>query len=307
MASQSAETQLQLKLQAAATVQGAAAIVLWGGLAALTTYAGPVPPFQLAAFTFAIGTLVGIVYARMTGVRLVPVLKAVPFGAWALGVYGLLVFHACYFYALQQAPAIEVSLIVFLWPLLLVLISGLLPSRLGGDGLRWRYVAGAVIAFSGTALILLDASARPEFKGSASGYLAALLAALIWSSYSVASRIYHAVPSAAVVGSCAATAAGSLVLHLLLEQTVWPDASQWMAIAGLGLGPVGLAFYVWDRGMKLGNIQLLGAMSYATPLLSTLIMVMLGRGEASVQLWLAAALVTAGALIAASDKLRNRR
>jgi drug/metabolite transporter (DMT)-like permease len=80
-----------------------------------------------------------------------------------------------------------------------------------------------------------------------------------------------------------------------------------MAIAGLGLGPVGLAFYVWDRGMKLGNIQLLGAMSYATPLLSTLIMVMLGRGEASVQLWLAAALVTAGALIAASDKLRNRR
>jgi drug/metabolite transporter (DMT)-like permease len=288
-----------------ATLQGLIAVVLWAALAALTTYAGPIPPFQLAAMTFAAGTLVGLVYARATGEHLVPILRAVPAGAWALGVYGLLIFHACYFYALQKAPAIEVSLIIYLWPLLIVLASGLLPARLGGKGLRWWHVVGALMAFGGTVLILLGAATRPDFSGSASGYVAALAAALIWSSYSVASRIYRDVPSSAVIGSCAATAIGSTLLHLALEATVWPATpTAWAAVLALGLGPVGLAFYVWDRGMKHGNMQLLGAASYATPLLSTIILAALGLGQATGMLWIAAILVTAGALTAASDTLR---
>ena len=294
------------KSMTAATLQGLVAVLLWAALAALTTYAGAIPPFQLAAMTFAVGTLVGIGYAWVNGERLGPILRSVPTGAWALGVYGLLIFHACYFYALQQAPAIEVSLIVFLWPLLIVLISGLVPARLGGRTLRWWHVVGALLAFAGTVLIPLSASGRPGFGGSASGYVAALAAALIWSSYSVASRLYRGVPSSAVVGSCAATAVGAWLLHLAFEPTVWPtSATSWLAILGLGLGPVGLAFYVWDRGMKHGNIQLLGAISYATPLLSTIIMATLGRGESTGTLWIAAALVTAGALVAAWDTLRG--
>jgi drug/metabolite transporter (DMT)-like permease len=290
----------------AATLHGLVAVLLWASLAALTTYAGAIPPLQLAAMTFAVGTLVGIGYAWATGERLGPVLRAVPAGAWALGVYGLLVFHACYFYALQHAPPIEVSLIVFLWPLLIVLISGLLPARLGGRPLHWWHVAGALLAFAGTVSIPLSVAGRPGFGGSLSGYVAALAAALIWSSYSVASRIYRRVPSSAVVGSCAVTAFGSWLLHLALEPTVWPASpTSWAAVIGLGLGPVGLAFYVWDRGMKHGNIQLLGAISYATPLMSTMIMAALDLGEANGTLWIAAALVTTGALIAASDQLRG--
>ncbi len=288
-----------------ATLQGLVAVGLWAALAALTSYAGPIPPFQLAAMTFTIGTLVGLVYARVAGEALLPVLRAVPIGAWALGVYGLLVFHACYFFALQSAPAIEVSLIIYLWPLLIVVASGLLPARLGGRGLRWWHVVGAVLAFSGTVLILLGAANRPDFSGSGVGYGAAITAALIWSSYSVASRMYQDVPSSAVIGSCAVTAAGSALLHLALEMTVWPaDRVAWAAVLGLGLGPVGLAFYVWDRGMKHGNMRLLGAASYATPLLSTVIFASLGLGEATNTLWIAAILVTAGALVAASDTLR---
>jgi drug/metabolite transporter (DMT)-like permease len=288
----------------AATVQGLGAVLLWALLAALTTYAGPIPPFQLAAMTFAVGTCVGLVYAGATGVRLLPILRAMPAGAWALGIYGLLLFHACYFFALQNAPAIEVSLIIYLWPLLIVLASGLLPARLGGQGLRWWHVAGAALACAGTVLILGGASGRADFTGSAKGYIAAVAAALIWSSYSVAIRLYREVPSAAVIGSCATTAVGAALLHLALETTVWPaGAGSWAAVLGLGLGPVGLAFYIWDRGMKHGDMRLLGTASYATPLLSTILMAALGLGTATATLWLAAVLVTAGALIAARDTL----
>jgi len=38
-------------------------------------------------------------------------------------------------------------------------------------------------------------------------------------------------------------------------------------VVALGLGPVGLAFFTWDVGMKRGDIQMLGTLSYAAPLL----------------------------------------
>lgn len=50
------------------------------------------------------------------------------------------------------------------------------------------------------------------------------------------------------------------------------------------LFPVGLAFYAWDHGVKNGDIQILGASSYAAPLLSTLILTLFGFAEPSLRI-----------------------
>ena len=90
---------------------------------------------------------------------------------------------------------------------------------------------------------------------------------------------FGAVPTDAVTGFCAITAIFSLICHLALEQTVWPQGTgQWLA--GLGLLPVGAAFYAWDFGVKRGDIRVLGTASYAAPLLSTLILIASGVGRA---------------------------
>jgi len=47
-------------------------------------------------------------------------------------------------------------------------------------------------------------------------------------------------------------------------------------VAGLGLMPVGGAFYVWDYGVKHGDIQMLGASAYAAPLISTALLIVAG-------------------------------
>jgi drug/metabolite transporter (DMT)-like permease len=288
-----------------ATGLGLVAVLLWAALAALTSLAGRIPPFQLAAMTFAVGTLVGLVWARLKGQSLA-VLTEVPLASWCLGVYGLLAFHACYFFALQAAPPLEASLIVFLWPLLLVLLSGLLPVALGGAGLRWWHVAGALLGLAGTMLILMGKGGSLEFSGTVAGYIAAAAAALIWASYSVASRLFARVPSTAVMGSCGLTALGALAFHLLLETTVWPASlTSWLAVIALGLGPVGTAFYLWDEGMKHGDIRLLGVVAYTTPLFSTVILAALGLGAATPAVWLAAALITAGALLASRSGGRS--
>jgi drug/metabolite transporter (DMT)-like permease len=286
-----------------ATVLGLLAVLLWAGLAALTAAVGAVPPFQLAAMTFAIGTLVGLGWIRLKGESL-GVLTRVPLASWCLGVYGLLAFHVCYFYALQAAPPLEASLIIYLWPLLIVLFAALLPARAGGRSLKWWHVAGALLGLTGTILILLGGTGRIELGGAASGYVAAVAAALIWSSYSVLSRLLASVSSTAVIGSCAATAIGAALLHFGLETTVLPTTiGAWLAIIALGIGPVGLAFYLWDEGMKRGDIRLLGVASYSTPLLSTLLLAALGLGEATRTIWVAALFISAGALLASRDSL----
>jgi drug/metabolite transporter (DMT)-like permease len=116
------------------------------------------------------------------------------------------------------------------------------------------------------------------------------------------------VSSDAITGFCLVTAVLAGLYHLLFETTVWPaDLWQWAAIVALGLGPVGLAFYVWDIGVKHGDIQVLGAASYAAPLLSTSILIATGYAAYSHAVLIACLLITAGAVLAARDMIFRRR
>ena len=90
----------------------------------------------------------------------------------------------------------------------------------------------------------------------------------------------------------------------MFEKTVWPEsAGQWLAVLTLGVGPVGAAFYAWDVGMKRGDIRVIGAASYATPLLSTGFLILAGYAQATTTLAIAALLIAGGGLIAAKDML----
>lgn len=281
-----------------ATLLGCVAVLLWGVLALLTVGASPTPPLLLNTICFAIGGTLGLIWTAASGQ--LGALRAVPLRVYAMGTLGLFGYHALYFTALRLAPAAEASLIAYLWPLLIVLFSGLLP----GEKLRAGHVAGAVIGFAGAALIIsgggtgFDADALP-------GYLVAGLCALTWSGYSVLSRAFGTAPTASVAVFCLASAVLSYPLHLAVEQPIWPqDLSTWISAIALGVGPVGLAFYVWDIGVKRGDIQLLGTASYAAPLISTGVLVLAGVAAATWVIGAAAALITAGAMLAARTSIK---
>lgn len=281
------------------TLQGFAAIILWSSLASLTALVGPVPPFLLASLTFAFGTLAGAAHARMVGVRLLAP-SEIPLTALLLGVGGLLGYHVAYFFALQTAPRVEANLINYLWPLLIVVFSAFLPAHAGARRLRWWHVAGALSGFAGSGLALVDPERPFVLHGEWPGLAAALAAAVIWAGYSVASRLFAAVPSSALVTCCAFTSAGALLFHLVLETTHWPQGVYgWATVAVMGLGPVGLAFNLWDKAVKYGDLRLVGIAAYATPLLSTGLLAATGLASAGPRLWVAALLVSAGAAIAA--------
>lgn len=286
---------------AKATLIGFSAVAMWALLALFTAASGSVPPFLLCALTFTIGTGVGLAWIAATGAA---GLREVPLKVWAFGTAGLFGYHFFYFTALRNAPAVEASLIAYLWPLFIVVGSALLP----GERLRWHHVAGAVAGLAGTALIVSGGSDLAFESRYATGYAAAFACAFLWSSYSLMSRGFPAVPTAAVTVFCAGTAVLSALCHLALEETVWPaGAGEWLAVAGLGLLPVGAAFYAWDHGVKRGNIQALGAASYAAPLFSTVILIAAGMAEPTAGIIAACLLITGGAVLAARSMIFGRR
>lgn len=283
-----------------ATLVGATAVLMWGMLALLTTLTGAVPPFQLVALSFTIATAMIALKWMIRGERPLAYLRQPP-GAWALGVAGLFGYHFFYFMALRNAPPVEAGLIAYLWPLLIVVFSALLP----GERLRWWHVAGALAGLAGTVILVTDGSGLDGFKSAhALGYVMAGACALTWSAYSVVNRRFRAVPTDTVGGFCVATAVLAALCHLAFETTVWPaDAGEWLAVLGLGLLPVGAAFFAWDYGTKHGDIQVLGALAYAAPLISTVLLVAFGKGQATVALGLGCLLIVGGAVVASKEML----
>ena len=287
-----------------ATLIGSTAVLMWGLLALFTTLTGNIPPFQLAAMSFAIATaFVGLKWiVRRDNVG---AYMRQPVGAWLLGTLGLFGYHFFYFMALKNAPPVEAGLIAYMWPLLIVVGSALLP----GERLRWWHVAGAIAGLIGAALLITGGRGLSGFKSEFSlGYAMAVLCALTWSTYSITNRRFARVPTDTVGGFCAATAVLATLCHMAFEQTVWSaDAVEWLGVIGLGLGPVGAAFFTWDYGTKHGDIQVLGALSYAAPLISTILLIIFGKGEAT---WFVAAgciLIVGGALLASKELLKRRK
>src|ERR1700726_2844553 len=130
-----------------ATLIGLTAILMWSLLAVLTVATGTIPAFQLAAMTFAIGALVGSLtwIGRGEAIRDL----AQPPRAWIVGVGGLFGYHALYFLALRFAPPAEAGLLNYLWPLLIVLLSSLLP----GERVAPHHIIGALLGLAGTVLL----------------------------------------------------------------------------------------------------------------------------------------------------------
>jgi drug/metabolite transporter (DMT)-like permease len=285
-----------------ATLIGFTAILMWAFLALLSTAAGAIPPFQLTAMCFFLGGMTGVV-SWMWRPNAVKALRQ-DWRVWLTGTFGLCVYHCLYFFAIQNAPPVEASLIAYLWPLLIVLFAALLP----GERLRIHHVFGALLGLAGAVVIITKGGALGLSDGLKSGHVYALACAFIWSGYSVLSRRFGNVPTDVVAGFCLITAVVASGLHLMLEPTVWPVTStQWIAITLLGLLPLGVGFYTWDHGVKKGDIMVLGAASYAAPLLSTLVLLAGGYAAYHWTIALACLLITGGAVIAAKDMIFARR
>jgi drug/metabolite transporter (DMT)-like permease len=275
-----------------------AAIVVWSSLAFLNSRVNAIPPFLAVGVALCIGGLVGLFRAREWRVRL---------KTFAVGVGGIFGYHALLFAAFRLAPAVEVNLINYLWPLLIVLLS---PAFLKGFRLRSWHVVGASLGFAGALLVVSGGSLKAD-AASLPGYLLAAAAALVWASYSLLTKRLPPFPTGAVGGFCLASGLLSLGLYFVeglgsgAPPPVHLAGLDWLFLALLGIGPMGGAFYAWDAALKRGDPRVIGALSYLTPLLSTLNLVLLGGKRLTTVAGLAMALIVAGAIVGSWDLVKD--
>jgi len=272
--------------QRRALLIAAAAIALWASLAMLSLRLKHVPPFLLVGCSLVLGSLLGLPRVNLRALRPRVLL---------LGIYGLFTYHCCLFVALRWAPAVEANLLNYLWPLLIVVLS---PLILPGTSLKRRHVVAALIGFAGAATLI--ARGWGETSGSSAsfvGYGLAIAAAVIWSTYSLLTKRVAPFPTSWIAAFCLASGLLALGCHALFEPRYLPTLSDAPYLLLVGLGPMGGAFYLWDKAMKEGDPRAIGTLAYVAPLLSTLLLAISGEGTLNANALVGAALIVTGAII----------
>lgn len=263
------------------------AIVLWSSLASLATLIPNVPIFLKTGVGLLIGSVIALPLARFQIKQL-----AVKPKILLLGVYGLFGYHAALFVALSTSPSVQANLVNYLWPLLIVLLAPLFSKKVK---LNLRVVIGGLMGFIGASLAILSGSSSDGLFYS--GYLFAFMAAVIWSTYSLATNRIGSFPTPAVGLFALVSGILSIAMHFVFETQVPLTSFDWMILVLLGLGPLGAAFYLWDYAIKRSNPQEIGLLSFLTPLLSTGFLLVITGQALSWLLAIAAGLIVGGSLI----------
>jgi drug/metabolite transporter (DMT)-like permease len=274
-------------LQVNSRLAALGAIVLWASLASLATLIPNVPVFLKTGIGLLIGSLISLPLARFKPTELLVQPKIL-----VLGVYGLFGYHAALFIALSTSPSVQANLVNYLWPLLIVLLAPLFSRN---NKLSLRVVLGGLMGFVGASVAILSGSTSDGLFYS--GYLFAFLAAVIWSTYSLATNRVGSFPTPAVGLFALIAGLLSLAMHFIFETQVALSGFDWMILILLGLGPLGAAFYFWDYAIKRSNPQEIGLLSFLTPLLSTGLLLVITGQSLSWLLAIAAALIVGGSLI----------
>lgn len=281
----------RLSRTASSTLLALGAIALWSSLASLGVALTHIPPLLLTGLSLCIGSLIALPLSGFDLKR-----WRVPLSTLALGVYGLFFYHFLLFVALQHAPAVQANLLNYLWPLLIVLLA---PVLLPGMALRALHVAAGLLGFAGAAVVIFGSAANTSAAAAPTGwswgYLAAMAAAFIWASYSLLTTRVAPFATSAIGGFALVSGLLALLCHALLEPAVHLSARDAVLLALIGLGPMGAAFFLWDKALKTGDPRQIGILSYLTPLLSTAMLMVVNQQAPTVSVGVAALMIVAAA------------
>jgi drug/metabolite transporter (DMT)-like permease len=286
-----------------ASLCGTVGILLWATETVLITFTTSIPPLQTVGLAFLFAALLSPLAWLITGDDPRAAFRQPP-KVWLVMVGSLVGYHASIYYATQNAPPAAAALLQGTTPLMIVLGSAFLP----GERLRWWHLLGAGLGFAGILLLIDTGGSGAADTTGAAFYLSVIgVSAALWGLYSIVSRSFGDVPSSALGVFYAASGVISLALHVGFEVWVPLSAPDWLAIVLLGFLPMGLALFLWDYGVKRGDIQALGAISYIEPFVGAALVAIVGQGTINASLAASGILVVCGALVASRGLLRNEK
>lgn len=282
------------------TLIGCGALAVWSLYALVVSeLVNNLPVFETLFLMFATGFVAMSI--RITLKKRWHLLKQ-PLWIWIVGILGVCGSDIAYVTAVKYAPPAHVDFIDYLWPFLVILFTSFLPK----ERFTWQHLIGGFLGLLGVFLLLTGGKGLLGFQNSyLQGYLLALTAALIWSTYTVVSRNHPETPIEMIGMYCGIGMLLSGGLHCQFETWVMPSGSQGVMVGLLGLSS-GIAYLLWSYGTQKGNIKLLSVLAYFTPVISMGLLVFCGKEPMSFALVLACLLVLSGVVIGSINWSRLR-
>lgn len=281
-----------------ATIYAFISITLWSFLAYFGVKLSHLPPFLVVGIALCVCGTVGVIKIHEW---------RAPLKTYAVGIIGIFGYHFLYFNAFRFSPPVEVNLLNYLWPLLIVLLT---PIYQRDHKLRSHHLLGAILGLTGAGLIISGGriTLNPTHL---LGYISAAAAALIWANYSLMTKRLPLFSTSVVAGFCLCSGLLSLVFHFisspLEELSIQLRDVDWLNLVLLGAGPMGMAFFAWDAALKRGDPRIIGSLTYITPLLSTLVLIVIGHQELTSTTTIAMILIISGAISGAWDLIRSTK
>ena len=285
------------------TAGGLVAILLWSATFALArSLAEQVGPLTAGASAYLIGGVLCWLRSRWRGPG--PDLLRKPSRRYLLGCGFLFVLYTALIYlavglARNREQVLEIALVNYLWPAATILLSlPLLRHRA-----RPLLLPGTALALAGVSLVMTQGSRVSwaafvdHLHGNPAAYLFAFIAAIAWALYSNLARRWSEPGSrGAVEWFILATGAVLLLMRLLAgERSSWSASAMGEAVL---LGSItALAYALWDGSMRRGNLLLVAACSYGTPLLSTLVSCTYLNVMPGPRLWIGCLVLVAGSFL----------
>lgn len=251
------------------TIIGALAIPLWAMWPSLALRTVATPPLETLTLAFTCGWMsfkaLHVSAGEPAGRSARSLRSWIPALVYAGALSG---GDVCFLLALHRVPAAQANLLVYLWPVMIVVLG----AAVGLFRLGVRQLLGLILGFCGAAILIWDG----RVSLSVSGIGLALLSGALWAAYCVFRLLWKEPTGNLLARGCGVSALLCLVLHGLLEPTLIPDARALAATAIAGFVALGVGNFVWDLGFRRGDGHLLAVMAYATPLCSALLLAAMG-------------------------------
>ncbi|KKB77925.1 hypothetical protein VW35_12305 [Devosia soli] len=275
------------------TAGGVAAVFIWSMTAPIVASVDGVHPFLYVALGDGVGALVFLALWVARRHNPLPELKRVPIWLYLLGIFGIGGHNLTWVAALQQAPPLEATLIIYTWPLLVVILTTLSLGR----RFRWFHALAGALGLSGIVALLVGKGLAAGAFHLMPGHGWAAISAVSWAVFSAMAARYPATSSnfLGVVFLASSVINGAVWLFALGAPPA-PGVS--LAVIAFASIFFALAYAMWDFGMKKGDAQLIGVVSFLTPVLTAVYLVALGKAELTLYLVLALLLVVSGIGIA---------
>lgn len=259
--------------------------------------------------TTAIGPDVGItlIYSLSALLLLiifrVPNFKLISKKYLILGAILFIAYELCFSFALAYSKtaqqAIEVSIVNYLWPSLTVLAFVIFRE------LKFNVfiILGLLISISGIIFIQTGngdfslGRVVDNFHSNPLSYILAFIGAIIWAFYCVLTKKMSKGQNPISIFFLGV--AITLWLKLLFSGQVSLPSLDLNTILSLIIASaaIGLGYAAWNIGIIHGNITMLVVASYFTPIISSLLAMLVLQTELSISFWQGTAMVTAGSLI----------